>query len=92
MLGNRVIAVISTYYTGFTVSTRHWCSVVVSCDCHVTFLLQSDRFKDELSETPGPGAYVVSKPSDWLRKTYPPKKKQAGSNEVRHNLLICIMH
>lgn len=36
-----------------------------------------------MSETPGPGAYAVSKPSDWLRKTYPPKKKQTSASEVR---------
>ena len=65
---------------------------VVSCDSRVTSLLQSDRFKDEVSETPGPGAYVVSKSSDWLRKTYPPKKKQEGTNEVSHNLMICSVH
>ena len=43
---------------------------------------QSERFKDELTDSPGPGAYTVSKSTDWLRKTYPMKKKFFESNEV----------
>ena len=36
---------------------------------------QADRFQSTYSITPGPGTYVVSKESDWLRKTYPPHRQ-----------------
>ena len=47
--------------------------------------MQSERFKEEVSRTPGPGAYAVSKESDWIRNTHPSKKRQTAFNtgEVR---------
>ena len=43
-----------------------------------SFHAQADRFYSPSSKVPGPGAYTVAKPSDWIRKTYPLPKNRAG--------------
>lgn len=39
---------------------------------------KSERFTPPYSRTPGPGAYTISKHSDWIRKTYPPPISKGG--------------
>jgi len=40
---------------------------------------KAKRFTPPSSKTPGPGAYTTSRPSDWIRKTYPPPQWQKGA-------------
>ena len=47
-------------------------------------LLQAERFPQPPSKAPGPGAYSISKSTDWLRKTYPPPANRPSTS--RHTV------
>ena len=48
-------------------------------------IVQAERFPPPSSKTPGPGAYTVSKESDWVRNTYPPPQAMEVPRTVSYH-------
>lgn len=55
--------------------------------------LQAERFPQPASKAPGPGAYSISKSTDWIRKTYPPPtNRPTTSRNTVSNVHVCLYH